>query len=78
MAEQSSLFGEENTPGKKQAAQQSNTRNAIGGEPLAARMRPRSVDEIVGQEQISRRRTPVTTCNRVRSYLVHDFVGTTR
>ena len=52
MAEQSSLFGEENTPGKKQAAQQSNTRNAIGGEPLAARMRPRSVDEIVGQEQI--------------------------
>src|SRR5450432_2336460 len=49
MAEQSSLFGEENTAGKKKATQGS---NSIGGEPLAARMRPRSVDEIVGQEQI--------------------------
>ena len=50
MAEQSSLFGEENTPGKKKTAPtQESTR---GGEPLAARMRPHSVDEIVGQEQI--------------------------
>ena len=49
MAEQSSLFGEENTAAKKKAPQGSNT---LRGEPLAARMRPHSVDEIVGQEQI--------------------------
>jgi putative ATPase len=51
MTEQSSLFGEENTVGKKKTtpSQESNGR---GGEPLAARMRPRAVSEIVGQEQI--------------------------
>jgi putative ATPase len=48
MAEQSSLFDEENTDGKKKTA----PINRSGGEPLAARMRPRAVGEIVGQEQI--------------------------
>ncbi len=53
MAEQSSLFGEENTPSKKKAAPSAQaSSNATGGEPLAARMRPRTVDEIVGQEHL--------------------------
>jgi putative ATPase len=52
MAEQSSLFGEENTTGNKKAASSQERNNGTTGEPLAARMRPRTVDEIVGQEQI--------------------------
>jgi putative ATPase len=56
MAEQSSLFGEENTADKKKSApsqvNSSTTSNTIGGEPLAARMRPRTIDEIVGQEHL--------------------------
>ncbi len=52
MPEQSSLFGEENTAGKKKSASPQASHNATGGEPLAARMRPRTVDEIVGQEPL--------------------------
>ncbi len=48
MADQTSLFGSENpAPARKQASP-----DGAGGEPLAARMRPRSLDEIVGQEHL--------------------------
>ncbi len=52
MPEQSSLFGEENTARKKKPASSQVSHTTTGGEPLAARMRPRTVDEIVGQEHI--------------------------
>ncbi len=56
MVEQSSLFGEGNKPEKKKMApsqeNSSATSSIIGGEPLAARMRPRTVDEIAGQEHL--------------------------
>lgn len=47
MADQASLFGSEKTP-----PPQKNTQADVAGEPLAARMRPRTLDEIVGQEHI--------------------------
>src|SRR5437764_12690653 len=47
MADQSSLFGSENV-----RSVQKNTPSVASGEPLAARMRPRTLDEIVGQEHI--------------------------
>ncbi|MBV9711708.1 MAG: replication-associated recombination protein A [Ktedonobacteraceae bacterium] len=52
MAEQSSLFGEEHPAGKKQSVSPHVNNRVMEGEPLAARMRPRTVDEIVGQEHI--------------------------
>jgi putative ATPase len=61
MPNQSSLFGEEDLP-PAQAASTSKeasmpttpaaSSNAQSGEPLAARMRPRSLDEIIGQEHL--------------------------
>lgn len=48
MTDQTSLFGSENpAPARKQASP-----DGSGGEPLAARMCPRSLDEIVGQEHL--------------------------
>ena len=48
MADQTSLFGSENpAPVRKQAYPA-----GAGEEPLAARMRPRTLDEIVGQEHL--------------------------
>src|SRR5712692_10314742 len=44
MPDQSSLFGSDITP--------STIKNTSTGEPLAARMRPRTLDEILGQEHI--------------------------
>jgi putative ATPase len=49
MTEQSSLFGPDSTPSVKKAAHAS---AASPDEPLAARMRPRALDEIVGQEHL--------------------------
>ncbi|MDQ2885740.1 MAG: replication-associated recombination protein A [Chloroflexota bacterium] len=47
MTDQHSLFGaDDNSPAVN------NNRPVAGGEPLAARMRPRTLEEIVGQEQI--------------------------
>ncbi len=48
MADQTSLFESENPPpGRKNASP-----NGAAEEPLAARMRPRTLDEIVGQEHL--------------------------
>ncbi|HLZ63518.1 MAG TPA: replication-associated recombination protein A [Ktedonosporobacter sp.] len=47
MAEQASLFGSDDTPQSKKTAAPTSV-----GEPLAARMRPRTLDDIVGQEQL--------------------------
>ena len=62
MSNQSSLFGEEDLPpvkpgGASKDASASSTPatsspNAQPGEPLAARMRPRMLDEIIGQEHL--------------------------
>jgi putative ATPase len=49
MVQQESLFGPEQTPQKKIAT---GSEVEMGKEPLAARMRPRTLDEIIGQEQI--------------------------
>ncbi len=50
MTEQTSLFASsDDVPTKKEQSQQANTKPA---EPLAARMRPRTLDEIVGQEHL--------------------------
>lgn len=56
MPDQSSLFGEDNLA-HAQAAPQTQTSastrsTAQTGEPLAARMRPRTLDEIIGQEHL--------------------------
>jgi len=48
MADQASLFGSGNTP----SAQKNKPLSITTGEPLAARMRPRTLDEIVGQEHL--------------------------
>ncbi len=48
MTKQESLFGEDNTLFSQQSSPPANNAN----EPLAARMRPRSLDEIVGQPQL--------------------------
>lgn len=48
MTDQSSLFGSDNpSPSKKNMSP-----SPMPGEPLAARMRPRTLDEIVGQEHL--------------------------
>ncbi|HEY0755812.1 MAG TPA: replication-associated recombination protein A [Ktedonobacteraceae bacterium] len=59
MPDQVSLFGEENLPPARQSASHKESAtppttspNASGGEPLAARMRPRTLDEIIGQEHL--------------------------
>jgi putative ATPase len=52
MAEQSSLFGSDDTPAEKKNIPTPPSSHTIVGEPLAARMRPRTVDEIVGQEHL--------------------------
>src|SRR5438309_1584056 len=55
MVEQSSLFGsDEKAPDPKKASQISAKESSQGGAsmPLAARMRPRSLDEVIGQEQL--------------------------
>src|SRR6266571_4677911 len=48
MADQASLFGSGNTP----SAQKNSPLSITTDEPLAARMRPRTLDEIVGQEHL--------------------------
>ncbi len=50
MAHQESLFGSEQTSQKKKTVDNSTVET--GKEPLAARMRPRTLDEIIGQDQI--------------------------
>ncbi len=50
MAHQESLFGSEQMPQKKKT--EADLMLETGKEPLAARMRPRTLDEIIGQEQI--------------------------
>src|SRR6266581_8803513 len=51
MSNQSSLFGsDDSSPTTKKA--QSAKETVTSGEPLAARMRPRALDEIVGQEHL--------------------------
>jgi len=61
MSNQSSLFGADETPGKPETTKKTlstspsptASQNATAtGEPLAARMRPRTVAEIVGQEHL--------------------------
>src|SRR5215472_10523008 len=64
MPDQASLFGEEDLPPAQQAAAYEETAtpavpasspvpaDTYKGEPLAARMRPRNLDEIVGQEHL--------------------------
>lgn len=51
MAEQTSLFGSDNNPPAHKKAHPPQ-RNTSPGEPLASRMRPRSLDEVIGQEQL--------------------------
>src|SRR5439155_8211992 len=48
MADQASLFGSDNTP----SVQKNRLSTTTAGEPLAARMRPYTLEEIVGQEHI--------------------------
>src|ERR1700738_2928984 len=48
MAQQESLFGEDNTV----SSQQNTPLVSHANEPLAARMRPHTLDEIVGQPQL--------------------------
>jgi putative ATPase len=55
MSDQSSLFGSDmppSRPGKASRGQPDLSVSGQPGEPLAARMRPRTVDEIVGQEHL--------------------------
>ncbi|HLQ28668.1 MAG TPA: replication-associated recombination protein A [Ktedonobacteraceae bacterium] len=53
MSDQSSLFGsDEATLANKKAIPTNPKSNTPTGEPLAARMRPRTLDEIVGQEHL--------------------------
>src|SRR5579863_2072692 len=57
MTEQSSLFGAQGVPPEKKKATPvgtdvSNLQSQTAGEPLAARMRPRTLDEIVGQDHL--------------------------
>ena len=51
MTDQSSLFGSDNIPSSTNP-KKSTSQAAQPGEPLAARMRPRTLDEIVGQEHL--------------------------
>src|SRR6266571_2977345 len=50
MPDQATLFGADNTPSSKK----NRPPTAAPGEPLAARMRPRTLDEILGQEHLLR------------------------
>lgn len=52
MADQSSLFGSDNTPSSTHPKKNTAPVPSQSGEPLAARMRPRTLDEIVGQEHL--------------------------
>jgi putative ATPase len=52
MPEQSSLFGSDNAPAEKKNIPTPPSSHATVGEPLAARMRPRTLDEIAGQEHL--------------------------
>jgi putative ATPase len=55
MTEQASLFGsDENKPAASKPASKAGPQSAprVGGEPLASRMRPRTLDEVVGQEHL--------------------------
>ncbi len=55
MSDQSSLFGSDmppSRPGKASRGQPDLSVSGQPGEPLAARMRPRTIDEIVGQEHL--------------------------
>src|SRR5258706_14305872 len=56
MPNQSSLFGSDDVPAPQKKAGQPVSMSAkdsvTPGEPLAARMRPRTLDEIVGQEHL--------------------------
>ncbi len=49
MPEQTSLFGSDDTPPAKKS---SSVERSTAGEPLASRMRPHTLDEIIGQEQL--------------------------
>src|SRR6266851_2177805 len=49
MPDQSSLFGSEITPSSKK---NTSAPSSTSTEPLAARMRPRTLDEILGQEHL--------------------------
>src|SRR5712692_9619319 len=48
MADQTSLFGSDSTS----TTQKNTPRTNASDEPLAARMRPRTLDEIIGQEHL--------------------------
>jgi putative ATPase len=52
MPDQSSLFGSDIPPSTKKMATQTTATSISPGEPLAARMRPRTLDEILGQEHL--------------------------
>ena len=52
MPDQSSLFGSDIPPATKKHTSSSATSSTHAGEPLAARMRPRTLDEILGQDHI--------------------------
>src|SRR2546426_6632436 len=52
MPEQSSLFGSDNAPAEKKNIPTPPSSHATVGEPLAARMRPCTLDEIAGQEHL--------------------------
>ncbi len=52
MPDQSSLFGSDMPPSTKKQTPPSTTSSTHAGEPLAARMRPRTLDEILGQDHI--------------------------
>lgn len=57
MTEQPSLFGGEIPPDHKRNTQKGEQstgsgKSIVGGEPLAARMRPRSLDEVIGHEHL--------------------------
>src|SRR5579864_247423 len=52
MPDQSSLFGSDITPSSNKNKSAASAPTSLAGEPLAARMRPRTLDEILGQEQL--------------------------
>src|SRR5438105_15008053 len=52
MAEQSSLFGSDDAPAEKKNIPAPPSSHTTVSEPLAARMRPRTLEEIVGQEHL--------------------------
>src|SRR2546425_8094731 len=52
MPDQSSLFGSDITPTSNKNMSAASAPTSSAGEPLAARMRPRTLDEILGQEHL--------------------------